>query len=108
MFIHHLTRITAAAAIILALAPPALAAEDEARARELINALGCKGCHRINGDGGNLGPALDKVGSRLTTGQIRAKLIAPKQADPASIMPAYPHLSEEDLKILAEHLGNLK
>ncbi len=98
----------AAAGLALSLAAPAWAADDEARARELINALGCKGCHQLNGEGGSLAPALDKVGARLANGQLRAKLVDPKASTPNSIMPSFSHLAEEDLKVLTEYLAGLK
>ncbi len=42
------------------------AGADDGRARALLNALGCKGCHQLEGQGGSLAPRLDRVGSRLT------------------------------------------
>ena len=38
---------------------------------------------------GNLAPLLAGVGSRLTAGQIRLRLVDPTLVNPAAIMPAY-------------------
>jgi ubiquinol-cytochrome c reductase cytochrome b subunit len=84
-------------------AADALAA-DEAQARNLINSLGCKGCHSFEGSGGALGPALDGVGKRLDDQQLEAKLLHPKAANPDTLMPSYGHLSKEDLSALVDFL----
>lgn len=38
---------------------------------------------------GTIGPPLDGVGSRLSTGQIRLRLIDARQLNPDTIMPSY-------------------
>ena len=38
---------------------------------------------------GSVAPPLDGVGSRLTTGQIRLRLVDPRKLNPDTIMPAY-------------------
>lgn len=93
--------------LIATLASPVLAADD-ARARNLINSLGCKGCHSFEGSGGTLGPALDNIGKRLSEDQIKSKMLSPKASNPASMMPAYGHLSQEDLSALIEFLASQK
>lgn len=43
----------------------------------------CSNCHRINGKGGQIGPALDDVGRRLTRDQILDSILYPsKKIDP--------------------------
>lgn len=93
--------------LFLALTLPCAArAEDlEAQARELINALGCKGCHPFNGQGGNLAPSLNEVGARLSKEEIRAWLIAPKNQRPDSLMPSFRHVPAEDIEILVRYLA---
>lgn len=99
-------KLAATAVLSLALATPALA--DDARARELINSLGCKGCHQIDGEGGTLGPAFEGVGNRLTEKDIREQLVNPKGKNPQTMMPAFANLPEKDLKVLVDYLKSLK
>jgi len=107
MDIRIMMKFAAAAALSLALAAPALATDD-ARAMELINALGCKGCHQIDGNGGTLGPALNGVGTRLKEKAIREQLLDPRSKKPGTMMPAFAHLPEKDLKVLVDYLSRLK
>lgn len=92
---------------IAGLASPVFAADD-AQARNLINSLGCKGCHSFEGSGGTLGPALDGIGKRLDKDRIKSKMLSPKASNPASMMPAYGHLSQEDLTALIDFLADQK
>jgi len=107
MIATRLIKLAAAAALSLALTTPALAADD-ARAKELINSLGCKGCHQLDGAGGTLGPALNGAGSRLKAADIREQLLNPKAKNPKSMMPSFAHLPESDLKTLVDYLASLK
>lgn len=102
----RMMKLAATAVLSLALATPALA--DDARARELINSLGCKGCHQIDGEGGTLGPAFEGVGSRLKEKDIREQLVNPKGKNPQTMMPAFANLPEKDLKVLVDYLKRLK
>lgn len=93
--------------LLLLYTTSALAA-DEAKARSLINSLGCKGCHSIAGDGGSLAPALDGVGSRLDRDGLESRLLQPKELNPATMMPSYAHLPKEDIAALVDFLRQLK
>jgi mono/diheme cytochrome c family protein len=104
MTLTDLRNAAAAAALAVALSSPALAAD---RAQELINSLGCKGCHKLGGSGGTLGPALDGVGKRLGEKQLRDKLVNPKATNPQTMMPAFANLPEKDLKTLVDYLKGL-
>lgn len=85
------------------------AAGLESRGRDLINSAGCKGCHRLHGTGGTLGPAFDGMGNRLSRKQLRQKLIHPQAGKKgSSMMPSYAHLSQSDLKTLVDYLKSLK
>lgn len=86
----------------------AVPAADEARALEMLNALGCKGCHLLADNGGSFGPPLDGVGSRLGREQIRRQLVDPKGINPSSLMPSFAHLAAEDLDTLSGYLADLK
>jgi len=93
--------------LVLHLATPALAV-DEARARNLVNSLGCKGCHPFEGSGGSLGSALDRIGRTLSKEQIIRKLVEPKANNPNSMMPGYGQISDADIDALAEYLAARK
>jgi len=93
--------------LLAALASPVFSADD-AKARGLINSLGCKGCHSFEGSGGTLGPALDGVGKRLSKEQIKTKMLDPKGTNPASMMPAYGHLATADIEALIDFLADQK
>src|SRR5213083_44940 len=43
----------------------------------IIRGAGCTGCHKINGEGGAIGPDLTHVGSRLSTNLIRESILLP-------------------------------
>ncbi|MGR8918572.1 MAG: sulfur oxidation c-type cytochrome SoxX [Gammaproteobacteria bacterium] len=52
----------------------------------------CLGCHAVPLDAeffGTTGPTLERVGARLTPGQIRLRLVDPKKVNPMTMMPAY-------------------
>ena len=84
------------------------AAADDATARELINSQGCKGCHRIEQDGGSLGPDLKGVGKRLTREALRRQLLDPQGRQPGSIMPSSGHLTTPEIEALIDYLAGLK
>lgn len=87
------------------LLPAPSRADTEARARELLNAQGCKGCHRFEGSGGNRGPDLTHIGERLSVAQIRQHLQDPRSRKPDSAMPPFDHLPESALDALATFLA---
>ena len=103
---RHLTTTAAFILFGLLLCTPASAKDSEAQARRLLNALGCKGCHKFEGDGGTLAPALDQVGSRLSKADIRAHLSAHAAPRTQSIMPSFSTLSKADLYTLSTFLHN--
>ena len=68
---------------------------------------GCQACHQINLKGGYVGPALDKVGSRLKPGWIFHWLKNPQAFKPESIEPNN-NLSDEEAEALTAFLMSLK
>lgn len=67
----------------------------------------CIACHSLNGQGGNVGPALDGVGDRFSREGIVDWLHDPSKVRPNAKMPKLP-LSEEDITELAAFLSQLK
>ena len=77
-------------------APLTPQAGDPIRGRRLVqdrDAGDCLICHTLpfpqQQFHGTVGPALDGVGSRLTAGQLRLRLVDPKVLNSETIMPAY-------------------
>lgn len=101
--------ITLLLTMLIVQSPLISSAEDatEIRVRQLINALGCKGCHKLEGDGGSLAPELDKIGSRLTSVQISKHLAAPATSRKKGFMPSYNTTSQAELNSLSDFLYNL-
>ncbi len=52
---------------------------------------GCPACHGIPASAGGApqGPDLTGVGSRMSPGEIRLRIVAPEVADPETAMPAF-------------------
>jgi len=85
----------------------AVADGPEAAAVELINALGCKGCHMIKNEGGSLAADLTMIGSRMTAAQIYQVLTAPESSR-KNFMPAYNSVPEQDLHTISNYLYQLR
>lgn len=111
-FIHDLPRLDAHAATMQA----AHAAEMRKSKEELIRygrilyrQEGCFMCHRLDGEGGKVGPDLTVEGTR---GRSNAWLIGhfkdPPAYTPGSIMPAFKNLTNEQLRALAAFLQSQK
>ncbi len=75
---------------------------------ELIQVLGCKGCHMIHGEGGSLAADLTQIGSRMTAAQIESWLTADASTRTKGFMPSYSSLTKEDLQRISHYLYNLR
>jgi ubiquinol-cytochrome c reductase cytochrome b subunit len=75
--------------------------------KELYAQLGCSGCHRLRGEGGTVGPDLDRVGAERDAAWLMKHFKDPQSVSPGSIMPRF-HLSEEDMKNLTAYMLTLK
>ncbi|HXZ37762.1 MAG TPA: c-type cytochrome [Thermodesulfobacteriota bacterium] len=73
----------------------------------LFKEKGCLGCHRIGEAGSNVGPALDKVGSKFDKETLAQYAMDPKKVNPQSSMPAQDVQPQEGRQI-AEFLAGLK
>ncbi len=67
----------------------------------------CIACHSLSGTGGDVGPALDGVGDRMTQKEIEIWLANPQEVRPGTAMPDLP-LSQEDVRELAAFLSTLR
>lgn len=67
----------------------------------------CIACHALGGQGGNVGPALDGVGDRMTQEEIEIWLTNPGAVRPGTAMPKLP-LSEGEIRELAAFLSTLR
>ena len=73
---------------------------------QVFNQL-CIACHALGGQGGNVGPALDGVGSRRDADYIARWLHDPPAMKADSKMPKLP-LSEAQIRELVAFLSQLK
>lgn len=67
----------------------------------------CTACHSLKGQGGNIGPALDGVGSRMDIEYLTKWLTDPNLVKPGTQMPKLP-LTPEEIDALATYLFSLK
>ncbi|MGI8959630.1 MAG: c-type cytochrome [Bryobacteraceae bacterium] len=70
----------------------------------LVN--GCAGCHRVNGVGGAIGPALNGVAKRHSKEWVEQHFLDPKALVPGSLMPSF-RFSTHDRDILVAYLLSL-
>ena len=78
------------------------------RGSQLVNSLGCIACHRVNGQGGTLGPELTGA---ILKGKSRPWLITQirnsKAHFPNSIMPAFSSLTNQQVNDVVDFLLNI-
>lgn len=89
--------------------PPLGAPGDAARGREVFVAREgghCVLCHRVPGVAvaGDVGPALDGVGSRLSPGEIRYRIVDITRVNPQAVMPAF-HRTEGLARVAPAYAG---
>ncbi len=58
-----------------------------AQGQQLFETSGCRGCHKLNAVGGNIGPELDKVGMRRSPEWLKKHFLAPSAVTAGSAMP---------------------
>ncbi len=82
-----------------------LSAFAHAKAQSLLESkLSCLGCHRLNGQGGVIGPDLSEVKYRLQPDYVRAIIAEPARVAPHASMPKLP-LSSATVDLLSRHLA---
>ncbi len=88
---------------------------DEQKGKMLVISKGCLSCHSLQGDGGNVGPKLDGVGSRRDRTWLMEHVRNPSahaKEDPSSHsgparMPKI-KLNETELSDIVDYLVSLK
>ena len=89
---------------ILLLLPLSVQAEPSDRPLQVLHALGCKACHRFQGQGGTFAQPLDPQPSHpRTIRQLSRQLSRPARSGGAAPMPPYRGITSEQL----DALGNL-
>jgi mono/diheme cytochrome c family protein len=93
---------------------PDLSIEEEERDRQAKvgeklyrNKYGCHGCHSINGDGGIVGPELDRAGFRLNSPWIYRWILYPQAMKKHTRMPNL-GITDKDGRALTYYLGTLQ
>jgi mono/diheme cytochrome c family protein len=88
--------------------PPAQVPQLVERGKRLYeNKYGCNGCHNVGGEGGKIGPALDRAGFRLNSTWVYRWLKNPQAMDAHTRMPAL-GLSDADAKAVALYVETLR
>jgi len=76
---------------------------SEERGRRVFNESRCVTCHAVEGKGGDIGPDLSKVGSKLRAGWLLGWLRNPQKVMPETRMPVF-GFTERDVRDLAAFL----
>jgi mono/diheme cytochrome c family protein len=107
--------ILAALAVWLAAAPPrgwleltrpAPAGDPVEAGRALVEAQGCRDCHRLGGQGALLASDLAGVARRLDAESLRGWLVDPRAMQPGVTMPN-PRLSQPEIDAVLAYLAAL-
>ena len=91
----------------LTVQPEQTASMIELGKRLYSNKYGCNGCHSIDGEGGKVGPALDRAGFRLNGTWVYRWVKNPQAMKPETRMPAL-GLSDADAKAVVMYLNTLR
>ncbi len=88
--------------------PPAQVAQLVERGKRLYeNKYGCNACHNVGGEGGKIGPALDRAGFRLNATWVYRWLKNPQAMDAHTRMPAL-GLNDADAKAVTMYVETLR
>jgi len=63
------------------------AAPELARGEQVFESSGCRGCHKLGGVGGVIGPELDRVGGKRSAEWLMSHFRSPASVTPDSAMP---------------------
>jgi ubiquinol-cytochrome c reductase cytochrome b subunit len=74
--------------------------------KRLFGDLHCVYCHSLNGQGGQVGPALDQVGLRRNRDWLAAHFRNPKKVTPGTKMPNF-NLLDSEVEALVAYMSSL-
>jgi len=95
--------------LVLILSASAFAQDAVEKGRKIYQQSGCVACHKIKGEGSPVAPDLTRVGvTRTEPAWYRKFLRDPASVNPASRMPPYGDLSNEEMEALISYLLTLK
>lgn len=82
----------------------------ERAGRALFAQQQCGACHRVAGQGGEIGPDLTFVGARHGAGWLHSFIESPTSFHPQTAMPAFgpPVLSHQEIEEIAQYLASLR
>jgi mono/diheme cytochrome c family protein len=63
------------------------AAPELAQGQQVFEESGCRGCHKLAGVGGAIGPELDRIGARRSPEWLKKHFLTPAAVTPGSAMP---------------------
>lgn len=93
--------------LLESLAPDEVAFQEQvALGEEIFSEVGCNACHKVNGEGGELGPDLSRAGFMLQTQFIFRWIMNPQSFLPKTRM-ANLDLKEEDALAISLYLSTL-
>jgi cbb3-type cytochrome oxidase cytochrome c subunit len=75
------------------------AAPELVRGQQVFENSGCRGCHKLGGTGGVIGPELDKVGAHRSADWLKKHFLVPASVTPNSAMPPQ-KFAEQDLEAI--------
>ncbi len=83
--------------------------EEVGKGKQVFQSSGCSGCHKVNGQGGQVGPELTGGTLKGRSRQwLEDQIRNPKSHNPNSIMPAFADLGNERLNDLVSFLMSLE
>jgi len=78
------------------------------KGKELVNGHGCLRCHKIDGQGGSIGPDLSAEGDKgRSRDWLATQIRNPRAHNPQTIMPAFGALPDAKINNLVDYLLSL-
>jgi mono/diheme cytochrome c family protein len=96
--------VIAIAIILNAIFSPFAYADGKTEAHILINAQGCKACHTLHGNGGDIAGSFEAMRNKLTRAQIRSQLVNPEHKHGNNKIPDFSHLSDREIDVLVNFI----